>query len=87
MILKTRSVAAYEPRACRYEDSQDLLGHRSSRVTTHYSAAEMGNLIEAANKVREQNSRTGFSSCVARSRKCLISLVAMGGFEPPTPAL
>ena len=34
-----------------FEDRQDLLGHRSSRVTTHYSAAELGRLIEAANKV------------------------------------
>ncbi len=28
-----------------------LLGHRSSRITTHYSAAELSNLIAAANKV------------------------------------
>ena len=34
-----------------FEDRQDLLGHRSSRVTTHYSAAELSHLIEAANKV------------------------------------
>ena len=34
-----------------FEDRQDLLGHRSSRVTTHYSAAELGRLIEAAEMV------------------------------------
>lgn len=34
-----------------FEDRQDLLGHKSGRITTHYSAAEIGNLIEAANKV------------------------------------
>ncbi len=34
-----------------YEDRQDLLGHKSGRITTHYSAAELHNLIEAANKV------------------------------------
>lgn len=34
-----------------FEDRQDLLGHKSSRITTHYSAAEIDNLIEAANKV------------------------------------
>lgn len=34
-----------------YEDRQDLLGHKSARITTHYSAAELTNLIEAANKV------------------------------------
>lgn len=33
-----------------FEDRQDLLGHKSARVTTHYSAAEIGALIEAANK-------------------------------------
>ena len=39
------------------EDRQDLLGHKSGRITTHYSAAEMENLIEAANKVCGENSR------------------------------
>ena len=33
------------------EDRQDLQGHRSGRITTHYSQAELGTLIEAANKV------------------------------------
>ncbi len=31
--------------------SKTLLGHKSGRITTHYSAAELHNLIEAANKV------------------------------------
>ena len=31
-----------------FEDRQDLLGHRSGRITTHYSAAEITKLIEAA---------------------------------------
>ena len=34
-----------------FEDRQDLLGHRSGRITTHYSGAELSNLIAAANKV------------------------------------
>ena len=34
-----------------FEDRQDLLGHRSGRITTHYSAAELSHLIEAANRV------------------------------------
>jgi len=34
-----------------FEDRQDLLGHRSGRITTHYSAAELASLIEAANSV------------------------------------
>lgn len=40
-----------------FEDRQDLLGHKSGRITTHYSAAELTNLIEAANKVCGDNSR------------------------------
>ena len=38
-----------------FEDRQDLLGHKSGRITTHYSAAEIGNLIAAANKVCSTN--------------------------------
>ena len=34
-----------------FEDRQDLLGHRSGRITTHYSSAELQNLFEAANQV------------------------------------
>lgn len=34
-----------------FEDRQDLLGHRSGRITTHYSSAELQNLYEASNKV------------------------------------
>ena len=38
-----------------FEDRQDLLGHRSSRITTPYSAAELSRLIDAAEKVTERN--------------------------------
>lgn len=34
-----------------FEDRQDLLGHRSGRITTHYSAPELGRLIEASDRV------------------------------------
>ena len=34
-----------------FEDRQDFLGHRSGRITTHYSAAELSRLLEAANKM------------------------------------
>ena len=34
-----------------FEDRQDLLGHRSGRMTTHYSAAELSRLMDAANSV------------------------------------
>ena len=38
-----------------HEDRQDLLGHKSGQIITHYSAAELQNLIEAANKVCDRN--------------------------------
>ncbi len=40
-----------------FEDRQDLLGHKSRRITTHYSAAELSNLIDAANQVCGTKSR------------------------------
>lgn len=38
-----------------FEDRQDLLGHKSGRITTHYSAANILNLMKAANKVCRQS--------------------------------
>ncbi len=38
-----------------FEDRQDLLGHRSGRITTHYSAAELSRLIEATERVVARN--------------------------------
>ena len=40
-----------------FEDRQDLLGHRSGRITTHYSQAELASLIEAAERVCATESR------------------------------
>jgi integrase len=40
-----------------FEDRQDLLGHKSRRMTTHYSEAELANLIAAAEKACESKSR------------------------------
>jgi len=34
-----------------FEDREDLLGQKSTRITTHYSAAELANLIAASEKV------------------------------------
>jgi integrase len=36
-----------------FEDRQDLLGHRSGRITTHYSAVELTRLVECAERVCE----------------------------------
>jgi integrase len=40
-----------------FEDRQDLLGHKSRRITTHYSEVELVNLIAAAEKACETKSR------------------------------
>ena len=40
-----------------HEDRQDLPGHKSGRITAHWSAAELEHLIEAANRVCAENSR------------------------------
>ncbi len=40
-----------------YEDRQDLLGHKSGRITTHYSGAELRSLIDASNSICGENSR------------------------------
>jgi integrase len=41
-----------------FEDRQDLLGHRSARITTHYSSAELRNLLDATNKVCVEQANT-----------------------------
>ena len=51
-----------------FEDRQDLLGHRSGRITSHYSAAELTSLIEAANKVVEQGSRKSPALVMLKAR-------------------
>lgn len=40
-----------------HEDRQDLLGHHNGNVTTHYSFAEVGNLLDAVNRVCGSESR------------------------------
>ena len=39
------------------EDRKALLGHKNGSITSHYSGAELGHLIEAANKVSATDSR------------------------------
>ncbi|HWM29702.1 MAG TPA: site-specific integrase [Woeseiaceae bacterium] len=41
-----------------FEDRQDLLGHKSERITTHYSAPDIARLLEAAEKVCERRANT-----------------------------
>ena len=80
-----------------HEDRQDLLGHKSGSITTHYSSAERMNLIEAANKICGGNSRKTPAPLMVREnsepypeKKTFVTkelMVATGGLEPPTPAL
>ena len=41
-----------------FEDRQDLLGHRSGRITTHYSAPDIKRLLEAAEQVSKPTLQT-----------------------------
>jgi hypothetical protein len=58
------------------EDRQDLLGDKSDRITTHYSAPDITRLVEAANKVCEQRHTVprvivpqAVSACVSSKRR------------------
>ncbi len=52
-----------------YEDRQDLLGHKSQRVTTHYSSAELANLIAAVNSIEMQTSSAGLFTLLKPSSR------------------
>ncbi len=51
-----------------FEDRQDLLGHKSGRITTHYSQAELVQLINAANKVCGDESRKSPALVILRNK-------------------
>ncbi|MEM7278006.1 MAG: tyrosine-type recombinase/integrase, partial [Pseudomonadota bacterium] len=54
------------------EDRRDLLGHKSQSITTHYSTAEIGNLIAASEKVVRQRTSTAPATllrCIDGGRK------------------
>lgn len=42
-----------------HADQQDLLGHTNGSITTHYSAAEIGHLVEQANRVVATDGKKG----------------------------
>ncbi len=50
-----------------FEDRQDLLGHKSGRITTHYSTAELSQLIAAASKVCGSGGESPALSIIKRS--------------------
>ena len=51
-----------------FEDRKVLLGHKSDHVTTHYSAPEIGALIEASEKVCTLGSRKTPALAIVRPR-------------------
>lgn len=51
-----------------FETRQDLLGHKSGRITTHYSAPELQELIDAANLVCAPSSRKSPALVVLRRK-------------------
>lgn len=51
-----------------FEDRQDLLGHKSGRVTTHYSMPELVSLITAANAVCGDQSRKSPALTILRRK-------------------
>ena len=58
-----------------FEDRQDLLGHKSGRITTHYSAPELINLIQASERVCPKDWHKIGTSLVLR-RKIPLRLVS-----------
>jgi hypothetical protein len=56
-----------------FEDRQDLLGHKSSRITTHYSSPDLIRLIDAAN-------------VLCKKRPATVLRVAAAGVDEKTPA-
>ena len=54
----------------QFEDRQVLLGHKSQNMTTHYSAADIGNLIAASERVCE----------LAGRKSPAVAIVRTGGF-------
>lgn len=52
----------------QFEDRQLLLGHKASHVTTHYSAADLGSLIAASEKVCDVVARNSLAFAIVRAR-------------------
>ncbi|MDO8954442.1 MAG: site-specific integrase [Gammaproteobacteria bacterium] len=61
-----------------FEDRQDLLGHKSERITTDYSAAELKNLWIAVNKICDKDvllppRKPKFRKLTASNDRCILS--------------
>ena len=54
-----------------FEDRQDLLGHKSGRITTHYSMPELENLIAASNKACTQQGHKTDTMVILRKKRAM----------------
>ena len=73
-----------------FEDRKLLLGHKAGHVTTHYSAPEIGALIEASEKVCELGARKTHALTLVGlgpKQQVLDFMVVREGLEPSTSAL
>jgi len=52
-----------------FEDRQDLLGHKSAGIITHYSSPDLIRLLEAANLLYEKRPATVLRVAVGRNDK------------------
>src|SRR3984885_1558723 len=52
-----------------FEDRQDLLGHKSQRITTHYSGPELSSLIAAAERVCDDTKSPKVPTSICLRRK------------------
>jgi integrase len=62
-----------------FEDRKLLLGHKSDHITTHYSAPEIGALVEASDKVCAPRSRKTHALTIVRARPVQQVLDFSGG--------
>ncbi len=62
-----------------FGDRQDLLGHKSGRITTHYSMAEIANLIVAANTVCEEQSCKSPAPVILKKKFRPVPVKQVGG--------
>lgn len=56
-----------------FEDRQDLLGHKTGKITTEYSAPELASLIEASNRVCGERSRKTPALTLIRTARYVVS--------------
>jgi integrase len=57
-----------------FEDRQDLLGHKSSRMTTHYSAPELISLMQASERVCRRGGHKSDTIIMLKKKSRLVAI-------------